>query len=131
MFATTIRFTMPPDTDWERLRQLAIRRAFEVYRSMPGLRAKAFIFSPERSEFGGNYVWDTQDDAESYLRSPAWRTTVAALGEPEIERTEVEDRLRDALQTRAKTTRELAITWRIARGATNWQINSPTIPRWG
>lgn len=89
MFATTIRFTMPPDTDWERLRQLAIRRAFEVYRSMPGLRAKAFIFSPERSEFGGNYVWDTQDDAEAFLRSDAWRAALSLYGEPRVERAEV------------------------------------------
>lgn len=89
MFATTIRFTMPPDTDWERLRQLAIRRAFEVYRSMPGLRAKAFVFSPERSEFGGNYVWDTQDDAEAFLRSDAWRAAMSLYGEPRVERAEV------------------------------------------
>lgn len=89
MFATTIRFTMPPDTDWERLRQLAIRRAFEVYRSMPGLRAKAFVFSPERSEFGGNYVWDTQDDAEAFLRSDAWRAALSLYGEPRVERAEV------------------------------------------
>jgi hypothetical protein len=89
MFATTIRFTMSPDTDWERLRQLAICRAFEVYRSMPGLRAKAFIFSPERSEFGGNYVWDTQDDAEAFLRSDAWRAAMALYGEQRVERAEV------------------------------------------
>jgi hypothetical protein len=80
---------MPADTDWELMRQRAVRSAFEQFRAVPGLRAKAFVFSPERSEFGGNYVWDTQDDAESYLRSAAWRTTVAALGEPKIERTEV------------------------------------------
>jgi hypothetical protein len=89
MFATTIRFTMPPETDWERLRQLAVRRAFEVYRAMPGLRAKAFIFAPERSEFGGNYVWETQDDAEAFLRSDSWRTAVSLYGEPRIEKAEV------------------------------------------
>lgn len=89
MFATTIRFTMPADTDWEKLRQLAVRRAFEVYRSMPGLRAKAFVFSPERSEFGGNYVWETQDDAEAFLRSDAWRKALSLYGEPRLERAEI------------------------------------------
>lgn len=89
MFATTIRFTMPADTDWEKLRQLAVRRAFEVYRATPGLRATAFLFAPERSEFGGNYVWDTQDDAEAFLRSDAWRKAVSLYGEPRIERAEV------------------------------------------
>jgi hypothetical protein len=87
MFATTVRFTMPDDTDWEALRQLAVRRAFEDYRDTPGLRAVAFIFSPERSEFGGNYVWETQDHAEAFLRSDPWRA--APYGEPRIERAEV------------------------------------------
>ena len=89
MFATTIRFTMPADTSWEALRQLAIRRAFEVYRMIPGLRSTAFVFAPERSEFGGNYVWETQDHAEAFLRSAAWRTAVSLYGEPRVERAEV------------------------------------------
>jgi hypothetical protein len=89
MFATTIRFTMPADTDWERLRQLAVRRAFEVYRTTPGLRAIAFIFAPERGEFGGNCVWETQDHAEAFLRSDAWRAALSLYGEAHIERAEV------------------------------------------
>lgn len=89
MFATTIRFDLPADTDWERIRQLAVRSAFEQFRLVPGLRSKAFVFSPERGEFGGNYVWETQDDAEAYLRSPVWRAAVAALGQPRVERAEV------------------------------------------
>jgi hypothetical protein len=89
MFATTIRFQMPEDTDWERLRQGLVHTAFERFRAIPGLRAKAFVFSPERSEFGGNYVWDTQDDAEAYLRSESWRATVVRFGEPRVERSEI------------------------------------------
>jgi hypothetical protein len=89
MYATTIRFSMPPDTDWEALRRLLVRRAFEVFRTLPGLRAEAFIFSPERSEIGGNYVWQTQDDAEAYLRSAAFRASVQWWGEPRVERSEV------------------------------------------
>jgi hypothetical protein len=89
MFATTIRFTMPADTDWERLRRLAVRRAFEVYRATSGLRSIAFIFAPERREFGGNCVWETQDHAEAFLRSDPWRTALALYGEPHVERAEV------------------------------------------
>ncbi len=89
MFATTIRFTMPADTDWEQLRRLAVQRAFDLYRRVPGLHAKAFVFSPERSEYGGNYVWDTQDHAEAFLRSEAWRRVVSLFGEPRIERDEI------------------------------------------
>jgi hypothetical protein len=89
MFATTIRFSVPPDSDWEALRQRLVRAAFDVFRDVPGLRAKAFVFSPERGEFGGNYVWETQDDAEAYLRSETMRSAAAIFGEPEIERAEV------------------------------------------
>lgn len=89
MYATTVRFSMPSDTDWEALRQMLVKHAFEFFRTVPGLRAKAFVFSPERCEIGGNYVWTTQDDAEAYLCSPAWRATVERWGEPRVERSEV------------------------------------------
>lgn len=89
MFATTIRFTMPAETDWEKLRETAVRRAFELYRTMPGLRAKAFIFAPERREYGGNYVWESQDDAEAFLRSDDWKKALSLFGEPRIERSEI------------------------------------------
>lgn len=89
MFATTIRFALPPDTDWERLRQLAVRRTFEIYRFVPGLRAMAFVYSPEQSEFGGNFAWETQDHAEAFLRSEAWRSAVSLYGEPRVERAEI------------------------------------------
>lgn len=89
MYATTVRFSMPADTDWEALRQALVRTAFELFRDVPGLRSKAFVFSPERGEMGGNYVWNTQDDAEAYLRSSTWRATVARLGEPRVERVEI------------------------------------------
>jgi hypothetical protein len=89
MFATTIRFTLPESTDWESLRALAVRSAFDSFRSIPGLRTKAFVFAPERGEFGGNYVWETQDDAEAYLRSGTWRAVVSRFGEPRVERAEI------------------------------------------
>ena len=82
MFATTIRYTVKPGTDWEHLRQSLIRRAFDTYRFVPGLRSKAFVLSPERGECGGNFVWETQDDAEAFPRSDLFRATVAWLGEP-------------------------------------------------
>ena len=90
MFATTIRFALTADTDWEDFRQLLVRRAADPFRFVPGLRSKAFVLSPERGEFGGNYVWETQDDAEAFLRSDLFRATVARFGEPcALERAEV------------------------------------------
>jgi hypothetical protein len=84
MYAMTIRFTVPANTDWEAVRQLQVRRAFEMFRHVSGLRAKAFVFSPERGEVGGNYVWETQDDAEAYLRSDLFRASNARYGQPRL-----------------------------------------------
>jgi hypothetical protein len=89
MFATTVRFSTPADTDWERLRQLAVRGAFDVYRTTPGLRAIAVVLAPERGELGANCVWETQDHAEAFLRSDAWRAVLSLYGEPHIERAEI------------------------------------------
>ncbi len=85
MYATNIRFALPQDTDWEGFRQSMIRRAFDVFRQVPGLRAKAFVLSPERAEFGGNYVWETQDDAEAYLRSDLFHALALEFGEPRVQ----------------------------------------------
>jgi hypothetical protein len=84
MFATVIRFQRPRDVEWEELRQLVIRRAFEVHRRVAGLRSSALVFSPEREEFGGNHVWETQDDAEAYLRSDVFKESIAQYGEPTV-----------------------------------------------
>ena len=89
MFATTVRFSVPADTDWERLRQLAVRGAFDVYRTTPGLRAIALVLEPERDELGANCVWETQDHAEAFLRSDAWRAVLSLYGEPHLERAEI------------------------------------------
>src|SRR6266540_461649 len=35
MFATTIRFALTADTDWEDFRQLLVRRAVDTYRYVP------------------------------------------------------------------------------------------------
>ena len=55
MFATTIRFTMPADTKLGSAPAARDPPSLRVYRMIP-LRSKAFVFAPERSEFGGNYV---------------------------------------------------------------------------
>jgi hypothetical protein len=90
MFATTIRYALTPAPDWEHLRQSLVRRAFETYRFLPGLRSKALVLLPEKGECGANFVWETQDDAEAFLRSDLFRATVAQFGEPTLlERAEI------------------------------------------
>jgi hypothetical protein len=93
MFATTVRFTLSmdtEDTDWEDIRSLLVKHAFETDRRTPGLRSASLVLLPERREVGGNYVWETQDDAEAFLRSDGFRSLVRRFGEPHaLERSEI------------------------------------------
>jgi sporulation protein YlmC with PRC-barrel domain len=57
----------------------ALVAAFEgsapLYRSMDGLRSKAYVIDPERNEFGGFYLWESREQmtrvqgTEDWLRS--------------------------------------------------------------
>ena len=84
MHAMIVRFTMPEGTDWEALRRVARERAEAYYRNLPGLRSKAFIISPERREYGGQYVWETREQLEEFLRSEVFAGAVAKFGRPEV-----------------------------------------------
>ena len=81
MHAMVVRFAMPEGTDWETLRRVARERAEAYYRNLPGLRSKAFIISPERREYGGQYVWETREQLEEFLRSEIfagrWRSSAS------------------------------------------------------
>jgi len=89
MHATTIRFTAPANADWEALRHHLVRLAFEMCHKTPGLHSTALTVAPERREFGGNYVWESQGDADAFLRSDLWKGEVARHGQPRLERAEV------------------------------------------
>ena len=88
MFATATRFTIPAGADWEDIGRELVRRAFHTWEHANGLRSAALILLPERREFGGNHVWETQEDAETFFRSPAWQRVVERYGNPRIERAE-------------------------------------------
>lgn len=79
MFALTNRFNVPEGADWEAIRNLARNHAF-IFAEMPQLVSKAFVLDETRSEFGGNYVWETKEAAEKFLGSDGFRDTVANLG---------------------------------------------------
>jgi hypothetical protein len=89
MIASVIRFSLPPETDWDALRDLARQRAHEFYRDLPGLRSKAFIIDAERGVYGGLYTWTSRAALDDFLASEVFRGIVARLGEPVIETFEV------------------------------------------
>jgi len=83
MFTMTSYFTVPTDTGWDAMRNLAEVRAFQ-YRGLPGLRSKAFIVDPVRGLYGANYVWESREAIDDFLKSDLFAGIVERLGEPEI-----------------------------------------------
>ena len=81
MFAACFRFVLPEGTDWNAIRRLMKERA-EQFRNVPGLRSKAFLLDVDRREIGGNYVWETREALDAYLRSDLYLNVVRKLGEP-------------------------------------------------
>ncbi len=88
MIATTIRFTMPPETDWAAMHALLIERT-ALYRDMPGLISKAFLYNPHLRLYGGNYVWESRKDFDRFLASDMFKKAKKRFGEPAIEVSEI------------------------------------------
>ena len=84
MIATTIRYTMPPDTDWASIHSLLIERS-AIYLDMRGLISKAFLYNPELGLYGGNYVWESAEDFRRFKDSETFKKAVERFGEPRIE----------------------------------------------
>lgn len=81
MLAACFRFVLPEGTDWNAIRTLMKERA-QQFRKLPGLRSKAFLLDAKRGEIGGNYVWETREALDAYLRSDLYLNVVRKLGEP-------------------------------------------------
>jgi hypothetical protein len=81
MFAASFRFAVPEGADLNAMRSLMKERA-KQFRSLPGLRSKAFLLDADRREIGGNYVWETRESLDAYLRSDLYLDVVRKLGEP-------------------------------------------------
>ena len=82
MYALTVRFILKGSTDWSTIPDLMRQRAEILYRNIPGLVSKAFLYDPENREYGGNYVWRTKGDLEAFLSSEIFRAAKERLGEP-------------------------------------------------
>lgn len=81
MFAACFRFVLPDGTDWNAVRNLMKDRA-KQFNKLPGLRSKAFLLDVDRREIGGNYVWETREVLDAYLRSDLYLDVVRKVGEP-------------------------------------------------
>ena len=81
MFAACFRFDVPDGADWNAMRSLMKERA-KQFRSLPGLRSKAFLLDVDRREIGGNYVWETREALDAYLHSDLYLDVVRKIGEP-------------------------------------------------
>ena len=81
MVAACFRFGLPDGTDWTAIRALMKERARQ-FRQLPGLRSKAFLLDVEHREIGGNYVWETGESLDAYLRSNLYLDVVRKVGEP-------------------------------------------------
>lgn len=84
MYALTVRFVLPEKTDWSKIPALMVERAETLYRYMPGLVSKAFLYDPETREYGGNYVWQTRRDLDAFLSSEGFKAAKQSFGEPSI-----------------------------------------------
>ncbi len=86
MVATCFRFVLPEGTDWNAIRTLMKERAKQFIK-LPGLRSKAFLLDVDKREIGGNYVWETRESLDAYLRSNLYHDVVRKVGEPKELRT--------------------------------------------
>src|SRR5689334_1030511 len=84
MYSLTVRFILPDNTDWSKIPHLMIDRAETLYRNLPGLVSKAFLYDPETREYGGNYVWETRGDGEAFLSSDIFKAATEKFGAPRI-----------------------------------------------
>ena len=82
MVAACFRFVLPEGTDWKAVRQMMKERA-KAFQQVPGLRSKACLLDVDRREIGGNYVWETREALDAYLRSDLYFAVVRKVGAPQ------------------------------------------------
>jgi heme-degrading monooxygenase HmoA len=73
------------------------RERMPEFRQLPGLVQKYYFHDDSTGEWGGIYLWDSQESVEEYLASDLRQTIPAAYeidGAPQVERLLVMDTLR-------------------------------------
>jgi heme-degrading monooxygenase HmoA len=67
------------------------------FRELPGLLQKFYFYDEQTKEYGGVYVWDSEESVQTYLESDLRKSIATAYeieGTPRVERLSVTDILR-------------------------------------
>lgn len=70
------------------------------FRALPGLLQKYYVYDPVSEEWGGFYLWDSQESLEQYKASDLRKSipeTYEIIGQPRLEVLGVKDVLRPEL----------------------------------
>jgi len=86
--AMTVYFSMPANTDWAAMRDIARHRA-PLYEDIALLRSKSWVVDVKHGRFGGHYLWESAQAAEDFLASELFQGFVLKFGPPEIRTYEV------------------------------------------
>jgi len=68
------------------------------FQALPGLLQKYYVHDPVTNEFGGFYVWDSQESLDAYMESDLRKTIADAyevVGAPRVEKLNVATLLRE------------------------------------
>jgi hypothetical protein len=88
VYALTTRFKLPQGTDWGRHRATIAERAL-VYAGVPGLRSKAFLLDERTGDYGANYIWESREALDAFLKSELFQGVISKFGEPQMQVHEV------------------------------------------
>jgi hypothetical protein len=67
------------------------------FRALPGLLQKYYLYDPSSNEWGGLYIWDSQESLDKYMESDLRKSipdVYQVVGAPRIETTNVIEILR-------------------------------------
>jgi len=86
MIGVKVIFTPKEQVPDEEMRK-TLGELVEVYKEVPGLKSKYFLFDPKTGEVGGFYIFESQEARQEYLKTDLWKNAViaSAKGEPKVE----------------------------------------------
>ena len=92
LFIVRFKTSLPPDELEKRY-----KKRLPEFRALPGLVQKYYLHDPSSDEWGGFYLWDSQESLNEYMASDLRKSipeTYQIVGTPRIETTTVIDILR-------------------------------------
>lgn len=89
MIGVFVRFRYDGDFDSEKICRIA-EAARGRFEKMPGLRSKAFTFSPEAREATNFYVWESEEAARAFFNEDLLQRVTSLYGvRPSVEFVEI------------------------------------------